>query len=216
MPPMRVTDIAASPAHIDKARERFSSLRAAQRFLRQGVIYLIAGAGLLGLSLWLNIAGPAGGMLIAVIAGVVGATLILFGGIRLIGFRILARATRELEQVISRELSNGVVDVQIDAARAFTEESDGEAVVLSDGHGGGVYIQSQILAEHTVNGEVPASWHLVLFNREGGILECTTSGPRLKLEQGPAARPFSNPEPLEAVVLPVESTPSDWRELLGQ
>jgi hypothetical protein len=211
---MRVTEEVATPAHVASALAYCGTpgnWRAWARPICVGAIGLAACA-----------AGYAFAPLhaLGVLLAVAGCVVLAFGAFDAWQTVLTARFSEEAERDAELVLRRGrVVVVEIDAARAFSAEpidDDVPAVVLADGMGGGVYINAAELDDADPEGlGPPRSWRLVLSARAGVVLEASSKGDPLAVEDGPDGLPASAGARIDAVVLPHDSTTTAWRKALG-
>jgi hypothetical protein len=233
---MTVRTIPASDAHVRTARA-FLSHAAVIREFGIGALLIIGGVG--GIVLSLAVTQRA---FVGVFIGVGACVAVAMGIFRLFSAHSGRAVTRQFSSKLSGVLERReVVEVQLDIDRAFLAPSiddDAPALVLTDGQGGGLYINSQELYELEENLppdaepedpdsieddespiRIPRRIRAVLSARSGMILELTGEGEPIIAAPGPGTEPFDfsavDETNFQAVVLPTSRTAKAWAQLLS-
>jgi hypothetical protein len=234
MPAMTVRTIPASDAHVRTARA-FLSHAAVIREFGIGTLLIIGGVG--GIALSLAVTQRA---FVGVFIGVGACVAVAMGIFRLFSAHSGRAVTRQFSSKLAGVLERReVVEVRLDIARAFLAPSiddDAPALVLTDGQGGGVYINSQELYEleeslppepedpDSIEDDesplrIPRRIRAVLSARSGVILELTGEGEPITAAPGPGTEPFDfsgvDETNFQAVVLPTSRTAKAWTQLLS-
>lgn len=207
-PPMIVRTIPASPEHVARARE-IADAAYGQREMRRAGVMGAVGAALIVASLVLAF-GPwlaPAKYVIAVVAALLGCVILALGLVNLAGALVGVRLTHELKGIVAPVIDRGeVTRVDIEAARVFACEpldEDAPAVVISDGQGRGVYLNSPLIepfieidggigdparaAENSHANErsatIPGTLTLILTSHDGLVLGCVCEGPRVRIDE---------------------------------
>lgn len=228
MPAMRIYEIARTPGgpeEIEAATKRFLLAGQYSRYLWSGGACLV-GSGLITAAFFLvqhdkpamNGAGA--------LAGLVGLCSLVLG---LVWLAPVPLGCPEMRRAIAADMSRtSDVVVEIEAVRITAAEpldDDANAIILHDGHGQGVYINSHRLFELDARsegdaglGKYPSEWRLTLTARVGAITDIQASGPVMEVEGvgGDEVAGLSSRDLdwAEAVVLDLH-TPGHWRSLAG-
>jgi hypothetical protein len=234
MPAMIVRTIPATEAHVRTARA-FLSHSGVIREFGIGALLIIGGVG--GIALSLAVTQRA---FVGVFIGVGACVAVAMGLFRLLSAHAGRAVTREFSSSLSGVLERReVIEIQLDIARAFLAPSiddDAPALVLTDGQGGGLYINSQELYEleeslppepedpDSIEDDesplrIPRRIRAVLSARSGTILELTGEGEPISAAPGPGTEPFDfsgvDETNFQAVVLPAKGTGKAWAGLLS-
>jgi hypothetical protein len=198
---------APTPDQVAQARTALENLRKERRnALTAGVLAVITGAAMITGSVYFITQNTPTTTAMAAFAAV-GGVITLVLGLRL--FFVLPDA-----EIIDDRATDTIVE--LDAVRitsAASIDDDANAIVLHDGDGGAVYINSHRLFELDENSErYPSAWRLRLTAREGRVVDWETSGPLVRVEDAGAGI-LRAPEWAEAVVLDAH-TPERWRLLM--
>jgi hypothetical protein len=157
-----------------------------------------------------------------VLSSVIGVLTALLGLIALVmGVMWLTARTRDgslARNEVAKDLARSTdLIVEIEAARimhAPSIDDDANAIIIHDGEGHALYVNSHKLYELDEGGrKYPTIWRLILTAREGQIVGLEASGPLKEVEPGRSGLLAGAETWGEAVVLD-ERTPRPWRSLL--
>lgn len=131
-----------------------------------------------------------------------------------LGLRLFFIAPRV--EVIDNRTTDTIVE--IDAVRITSAPSiddDANAIILHDGRGQAVYVNSHRLFELDEDSrEYPTVWRLTLTAREGRIVDWQTTGPSMAVEDTNCRPMLGAREWAEVVVLDA-ATPEAWKSLFA-
>jgi hypothetical protein len=179
------------------------------RALTGGVTACICGVGMIVGAAYFITQNQPTTTAMAAFAGIGGVITLVLGA------RILVIAPKvEAAKVPTTPATTTIVEIRaVRITTAHSIDDDANAIILHDGDGRGVYINSHELFEFDENGaSYPSTWRLVLTGREGEILSWETSGPRLTAEHDSSPDPETGFDWVQAVVLD-DQTPEKWKPL---
>ncbi|HYE61810.1 MAG TPA: hypothetical protein VD997_07415 [Phycisphaerales bacterium] len=137
-----------------------------------------------------------------------------------------AMQKEQLEENVAQEASASKhLVIEIEAVRITPAQSidcDADAIILHDGHGGGVYLNSHSLFEVELPREsegaparYPRFWTIVSTGPVGQILDMSATGELLEVDNSVPPCDVPSDQRIEVAVLDQRS-PEAWRSVLPQ